>query len=199
MKVTRGRRLLAACLLLLAISAGGATYAATTAKGVSSGTLSRISARGTLIKLPRADRRAKRLRGSGITVVTLLGTAGGENLYRVGQQSGHACYGAGRTGAKWPLGVITCRIASPYFPSPEMPILDMSGAGMEWGHGPMHFLQVAGVAADGVASIGILDENGTVIESIPVHGNIYGASSLPADAVSLQARDASDHVLTQVP
>ena len=74
--------------------------------------LVRVSAHGTRVALPRNDVRTKRLHGSRMDDLTLLGTIGGRNIYRVGD-SAHACYGAGEADAAWPLGVIKCRNAAP--------------------------------------------------------------------------------------
>lgn len=157
--------------------------------------LSTVSAQGTKVALPPNDIRAKRLRGSGITDLTLLGTVGGRSLYRVGD-SAHPCFGAGDAGAAWPLGVIFCRIAPPYFPSREMPLFDFSTVGMDRGEAEMHYIRVEGVAADGVASVGLLDHNGATVERLPVRGNVYGAESLPMrTGVQLVALDARGNVL----
>jgi hypothetical protein len=60
----------------------------------------------------------------------------------------------------------------------------------------MHYIRVEGVAADGVASVGLLDRNGKTVERVPVHGNVYGAESLPArTGVRVVALDASGNVL----
>jgi hypothetical protein len=127
--------------------------------------------------------------------LTLLGTIGGRNIYRVGH-SAHPCFGAGDVGARWPLGVISCRDAAPYFPSREMPLFDFSMVGMDRGDAEMHYIRVAGVAADGVGSVGLLDRNGETVERLPVHSNVYGAESLPTrTGVRLVALDASGNVL----
>lgn len=157
--------------------------------------LSSVSARGTKVALPARDIRTKRLAGSRITELTLLGTIGGRSIYRVGD-SAHPCYGAGDAGASWPLGVIACRNAAPYFPSRQMPLFDFSTVGMDRGDGEMHYIRIVGVAADGVASVGLLDRNGATVERLPVRGNVYGAESLPTrSGVRLVALDASGNVV----
>jgi hypothetical protein len=130
------------------------------------------------VTLPPNDIRTKRLHGSRITDLTLLGTIGGRSIYRVGD-SAHPCYGVGNAGTRWPLGVIVCRNAAPYFPSRETPLLDFSRVGMDRGHAAMHYIRVEGVAADGVASVGLLERDGAMVERLPVRGNVYGAESRP--------------------
>jgi hypothetical protein len=180
-----------------AVVAGGIAWTVGSARSAPrpKPTLSTVAATGTKITLPPADVRTKRLRGSGIGDLTLLGTIGGRSIYRVGD-SAHPCYGAGDTGAAWPLGVIKCRNAAPYFPSRQMPLFDFSTVGMDRGDAAMHYIRVEGVAADGVASVGVLDQNGETVERLPVQGNVYGVASLPTrTGVRLVALDASGNAL----
>lgn len=154
-----------------------------------------VSAQGTSVALPPNDVRTKHLHGSGIDELTLLGTIGGRSIYRVGD-SEHACYGAGNADAAWPLGVVSCRNAPPYFPSREMPLFDFSTAGMDRTDAEMHYIRVAGVAADGVASVGLLNRSGAMVERLRVQANIYGAESLPTTTgVRLVALDESGNAL----
>jgi hypothetical protein len=184
-------------LAVAALVAGGIAWAVGSARSAprQKSTLSSVAATGTKITLPPADVRTKRLRGSGISDLTLLGTVGGRSIYRVGE-SAHPCYGAGEAGAAWPLGVIKCRNAAPYFPSRQMPLFDFSTVRMDRADAAMHYIRVEGVAADGVASVGVLDQNGETVERLPVQGNVYGAASLPTrTGVRLVALDASGNVL----
>lgn len=193
--------MLGGALVVATVVAGGIawTFGRTNDATRSKASFSTVSAQGTEVRLPPKDVRTKRLRGSRITELTLLGTVGGRSLYRVGG-SEHPCYGAGDTGASWPLGVISCRIAPPYFPSPELPLFDFSTVGMDRGDAEMHYIRVEGVAADGVASVDVLDRSGATVERLPVRANVYGAESLPtATAMRLVALDASDNVVGGAP
>jgi hypothetical protein len=184
-------------VVVAAVVAGGIAWTFGSARDATGAAPARstVSARGTKVALPAGDIRSKRLRGSGIADLTLLGTVGGRSIYRVGD-SAHACYGAGDADAAWPLGVIKCRNAAPYFPSQKMPLFDFSMVGMDRGDAEMHYIRVEGVAADGVASVGLLDRDGATVERLPVHGNVYGAESLPTrNGVRLVALDASGHVV----
>ena len=193
----RTARIAGLCVLVAAVVAGGIawTFGSTSSASKVRPALSTVSAHGTKVALPRNDIRTKRLHGSHMDDLTLLGTIGGRNLYRVGG-SARACYGAGDADAAWPLGVIKCRNAAPYFPSQEMPLFDFSMVGMDRGDAEMHYIRIEGVAADGVASVDLLDRNGATVERLPVHGNVYGAESVPTrNGVRLVALDASGHVL----
>ena len=77
-----------------------------------------------------------------------------------------------------------------------MPLFDFSVVGMDRSDAEMHFIRVEGVAAEGVASVGLLDHNGETVDRLSVHGNVYGAESLPTrTGVRLVALDASGNVL----
>jgi hypothetical protein len=186
-------------LLVAGVTAGAVAWAFGSSSTVEKSTgLSTLSAQGTPVTLPPNDVRTKHLRGSHVTKVALLGTVGGRSFYRVGA-SAHPCYGAGRAGAAWPLGVIMCRNAPPYFPSPEMPVLDLSVVGMDRGDAEMHYIRVQGLAADGVASIGVVDRDGATVARLPVRGNVYGAESLPtATGVRLVALDGNGHPVGRI-
>jgi hypothetical protein len=52
------------------------------------------------------------------------------------------------------------------------------------------------IAADGVASVELLDRNGATVERLPVHANVYGAESLPTmTGVRLVALDERGNAL----
>src|SRR5215216_4815149 len=87
-------------LVVAAVVAGGIawTFASASDATKPSPALSTVSAQGTKVALPPNDIRTKRLRGSGISDLTLLGTVGGRSLFRVGD-SAHPCFGAGDAGA----------------------------------------------------------------------------------------------------
>jgi hypothetical protein len=182
-----------------AVAAGGIAWTFGSAHDATRArpTLSTVSAQGRKVALSANDIRTKRLHGLRITDLTLLGTIGGRSIYRVEMgDSAHQCYGAGYAGARWPLGLVVCRNAAPYFPSREMPLFDFSMVGMDRGDGEMHYIRVEGVAADGVTSVGLLDRDGATVERMPVRGNVYGAESLPTSTgVRLVALDASGNVL----
>lgn len=71
------------------------------------------------------------------------------------------------------------------FPSPHHPLIDMFS-------GPK---QVSGFASDRVAEVALLNSMGRTVATIPVSRNIYVLLNPPADATTLEARDASGNVL----
>jgi hypothetical protein len=83
------------------------------------------------------------------------------------------------------------------FPSPGLPVLDFS-----------HFRaartgvvdRLAGFAADGVASVAVVDDAGTTIASAPVVDNLYAAVDLPqVPAAAVVARDSAGNELHRDP
>jgi hypothetical protein len=97
-----------------------------------------------------------------------------------------------------PVGIIACRGAAPYFPSADMPILDVSIVSVE--DGAPRFLRVAGLAADGVAGIAILDASGQQVQTIPVVSNVYATDTVvPRAGIRIAALDAQGAVIARVP
>lgn len=203
-----------AALALVAAAVGAATAlaggtrsttshraAAATLSSAELRSLSHLSAPGTPFTLPANDIRTQRLVAAGYRDVFLLARSNGRNFFRFTTKSGHDCFGTGRAGAAWPVGVISCRTAAPYFPSATVPILDLSVVGADAGDQQLHFYRLQGFAADGVTQLNVLDPAGAVIDTVPVIDNVYtsGATTLPATAVAIEALDASGHVLARVP
>jgi hypothetical protein len=75
----------------------------------------------------------------------------------------------------------------PGFPSAARPILDFS----RFTRGA----QLAGFAADGVATVELLDTGGGVIASAPVSDNVYADADPPAGGAGVQALDGSGAVV----
>jgi hypothetical protein len=157
-----------------------------------------VSSKGTPFDLPSNDPRTTRLQQAGYANISLLAVVDGRNFYRFQQQAGSSCFGTGASDATWPVGAIKCRIAAPYFPSPELPVLDLSDVGMQTGGVRPSYVRIEGFAADGVASIGAVEEDGTVTERIPVDGNVYSAPA-PANTVRLVALSEDNTVLADIP
>lgn len=159
--------------------------------------LSSVSSQGTPFALPPNDPRTARLQQAGYANISVLAVANGRNFYRFEQQSGASCFGTGESDATWPIGAIKCRIAPPYFPSPELPVLDLSQIAMQQGDVRPTYVRIEGFAADGVASVGAVDEDGAVIDRIPVRGNVYSAPA-PPSTVRLVALSEDNTVLANV-
>jgi hypothetical protein len=159
--------------------------------------LSRVSSPGRPITL--APGVIEKLHLDAWSEISLLATKGTRHFYRFERPAGNPCFGTGRTDAPYPIGMISCRIAAPFFPSPEMPVLDLSVVSIEKGD-TARFTRVQGIAADGVARVGILDADGNVAAEIPVENNVYSSDSVPRDTTAaLVAVGADGRILAAVP
>lgn len=201
-----GRKSLLFVVLSLAaiLALGAGAFAAIASRGSSSvptgASLSRVSAAGDPVGLP-AGRAREDLERSGFGSIYLLGSYGGRNLFLLRRSDGTGCYGSGRIDSAWPIGRYICESGPTPFPSPARPILDFSLAVQNTGDSTMHFEQVEGVAADGVAAIHVVGLDGHVIRRIPVEGNFYssGSADLGNSAVRIEAVDDGGRVLAVVP
>lgn len=76
------------------------------------------------------------------------------------------------------------------FPSDSVPVFDMSPiAGHPWIRNAQKFLDLVGVAADGIAKVGVIDQSGTLYTT-PVVDNYYSGDPPDAWASALVAFDA---------
>lgn len=138
-------------------------------------------------------------------VLERTGTAGGvvrnqghradKAFYRLTGTPRGTCYGIGfKTGAETDLNQIECGST---FPSTDQPILDASVI-EEDQTGAVRVVEVQGWAADGVASVAVLDASDRVVAEARVSRNIYAidAEALRSgDGVKLIARDRNGSVV----
>lgn len=164
--------------------------------------LSRLSARdGIPVSLPPQAAAALAQAGYKQRAV-LLATRGNLRFFAFESTSPSQrdCMGTGHVGDPTLYGVIMCRFAAPFFPSPAMPILDVSLVDISNANPTPHYLHMAGFAADGVAEIGVLNAAGDVVQTVPVQDNVYYTDSLASGTVAkLVALDAAGHVVGHWP
>jgi hypothetical protein len=107
--------------------------------------------------------------------LSLLAERGGTAFYSAPADTGAVCYGSG-SATTGHLAVLECPhaadTASFDFPSKDRPILDMSASVFNADTRTTSVVELSGFAADGVASVGIIDENG-VVHSAKVIDNVY--------------------------
>jgi hypothetical protein len=180
------RRLAALALAAAAIAAPAAAFADEI------GSLLGFSAQGTPVAT--GDTPFARLSGFseafqelGIpSTLQLLATRDGISFYVARRVDGKYCFAvasAGRRGAGCDLG----SPAGAVFPSPRRPIFDFS----RFSHGA----RLVGFAADGVASVALIDASGGVIASAPVIDNVYADASPPPGAAGVEALDVHGKVV----
>ena len=99
------------------------------------------------------------------------------------------CYAIGpvETGG---IAALACLRPPAEFPSAEAPILDMSGIAGDLQTHSTTFLELSGLAADGVARVGLIGADG-VLQDTEVQENIYYADLPQIEAKALVAFDPS--------
>jgi hypothetical protein len=116
----------------------------------------------------------------------LLDRRDGISFYAARRPDGILCFAVDSDTGKG----VGCDLGSPagaIFPSPERPIIDFS----RFSNGA----RLAGFAADGVATVALLDAAGATLASAPVVDNVYADANPPAGAVGVEALDTHGTVV----
>ena len=128
--------------------------------------------------------RLAALQSAGLTGIRLIGQTQGFAFYAFDLKNNRQCYDAVRqTTARIVGGIMRCSSnpTGPTFPSPERPVVDLSLVGADAGQ-PIHTIQLAGIAADGIAAVAVLGSDGNVYGKTQVVGNVYVSTGLPPQA-----------------
>jgi len=140
------------------------------------------------LRTPVERRRA--LVRSGLTGVRLIGSRAGLDFYVLDLRGGRDCYATGGGGRGRLFSSVTCPSGSA-FPSPTLPVMDESVTSEQ-----SHVLRLAGLAATGVAAVGVAAPDGTVRAKTRVRDNVFVNEHVPAAARGpLVAYDASGRVI----
>jgi len=184
-------------LAVAAVIAGGIawTFGAANNARKPNAALWAVSAQGTKVALPPNDLRTKRLHGTGIDDLTLLGTIGGRSIYRMGD-SAHPCYGAGNAA---PGGrSVSLSVATPRPTSRRGRCRSSTSPPSGWIAETLRCTTSAsrGSPPTGSRASNFSIETGATVERLPVHANVYGAESLPTmTGVRLVALDERGNAL----
>lgn len=179
--------------LLVPVAAGGLAAAAF-AFTSSSSALTQLSIGGTPVDpatLPAGERQT--LEQAGIAPsVSLVREAAGIRFYTAKSPSG-LCLITGRALSSRPhFGILVCPSG---FPSSELPILDYSPREAALTDRYPRLQVLAGFAADGIAGVGVQDEQGEV-QWTEVIRNTYASRAVPAgSATAIVARTASGEIV----
>jgi hypothetical protein len=114
------------------------------------------------------------------STLQLLGTRDGISFYAARRADGHFCF-AVQTGGGRGVG---CDLNDDSFPSATRPVLLWPA--------PRLF---AGFAADGVATVALLDASGATLATAPVSDNLFVGADRPAGAVAVEALDAQGNAI----
>lgn len=160
--------------ICVAVAAGVATVAVHRAHGSQREALWRMSNHGHNVSVGTRAKRAFRINDA-----QLLAVRDGRAFYRLQTQEGR-CYGVGAAAAVGEPGGEACPSGTP-FPSPFRPILDFSvyQGSVGTARSDLDVVRVEGFAADGIATVGILNRAGQVALRVPVSDNVYVLSHVP--------------------
>jgi hypothetical protein len=113
-----------------------------------------------------------------------LGTVNGVAFYATRNADGHFCFAMVRVDGQFGKG-FGCDLNADDFPSPDVQALTFP-----------ELTRLQGVAADGVATVQALDENGDVLDSTSVENNLFASTAdLPAGAAAaIRTLDAHGNV-----
>jgi hypothetical protein len=130
-----------------------------------------------------------------------LALRNGRAFYRLARRDGSVCYSVNTTGVDDRIGGTMCPHADSTFPSPSRPILDFSlFEATSHVRGDTHLITGQGFAADGVASVALVDETGHVIARAPTSSNVYTLDVPEGDvATAVAAYDDDGTEVARIP
>ena len=124
------------------------------------------------------------------STLALLGTRQGIRFYAA-QKPGGYCLAVVETatpaGSQRPASDVGCENGGDSFPSPRNPVSVFPVGG-----------RFAGFAADGVASVTLVDGSGRTLASANVSQNLFVSGAMPTGTVTVVALDAHGDVLAQI-
>jgi hypothetical protein len=125
------------------------------------------------------------------STMQLVATRDGIDFYAARRSDGYLCFAIDAAPGSDAHKGLGCDLGNPSlpgtpaFPSPARPIFDFSRFSDK----------LAGFAADGVATVDLLDSAGNVIDSVPVTDNVYADANPPGGGAAIEALDASGAVV----
>lgn len=125
-----------------------------------------------------------------------LGERGGHAFYIVSALTGGLCVAMGPRGS-YGLAVLACphgSAAAP-FPSLEEPLLGVSGVDYEPTSGGIQYFTLEGFAADGIARVGLIGDDGILYDAAVVQNIYYRKLGTAVSARALVAYDRSGAVV----
>jgi hypothetical protein len=167
--------LIASVLCLSALLVGAAGFATNTLDNHSASPV-KVSTQGKRLPyLSKSSVRRQLADAPATKSLSLLSVIGDLAFYRVGTPRDN-CYGVGAASSVGDPFQIKCWDA-------DTALMDLSTAEITPQTGGVRLLRVAGIAADGVASVGLKSANGDITDRVPVIGNVYVLESPPVATV----------------
>jgi len=140
----------------------------------------------------RSLARLSRLGEHDFKQIRLIASSAGRNFYRLHDAKGAPCYAVGDSApSAHRLAAIAC---APDFPSPEQPMLDFTVL-QRHANGDV-VVRAEGLAADGVAEVALIDEEGKALSEAPVVDNAFAFPKIAGSSVrGLVAYDTAGRAL----
>jgi hypothetical protein len=127
--------------------------------------------------------------------VRLLGERDGTSFYVSKQPDGNYCFGIGFAPAVNPrIDALVCGDQLGTFPSASEPIADLSGISPS-PDGSVRVNKLAGFATDAISRIELLNNNGNIVDSVPVSDNIYAANPTDVPVAVIAAVDQHGKII----
>jgi hypothetical protein len=124
----------------------------------------------------------------------------GIRIVRVPREDGSSCWGTSeRRSNEWQLTSFICESQFGRFPDAESPVMLLARGGFLSGTTLMVYESFVGLAADGVAKVGVIDEQDRLVPMADVDGNAFYADAPDGRVKSIVALDEAGDVIWRSP
>ena len=124
----------------------------------------------------------------------------GIRIVRVPREDGSSCWGTSdRRSNEWQLTSFICESQFGRFPDAESPVMLLARGGFVSGTILMVYESFIGLAADGVAKVGVIDEQDRLVPMADVDGNAFYAEAPEGRVKSVVALDEAGEVIWKSP
>ena len=124
----------------------------------------------------------------------------GVRFVRLPREDGSSCWGTSeRRSNEWQLTNFVCESQFGRFPDSESPVLLLARGGILNGTDLMVYESFLGLAADGVANVGVIDEQDRLVPMADVDGNAFSGDAPDGRVKSVVALDEAGEVIWRSP
>jgi hypothetical protein len=124
----------------------------------------------------------------------------GIRIVRVPREDGSSCWGTSeRRSNEWQLKSFICESQFGRFPDAESPVMLLARGGFLSGTTLMVYESFVGLAADGVAKVGVIDEQDRLVPIADVDGNAFYGDAPEGRVKSVVALDEAGDVIWRSP
>jgi hypothetical protein len=124
----------------------------------------------------------------------------GIRIVRVPREDGSSCWGTSeRRSNEWQLASFICESQFGRFPDSQTPVMLLARGGFLSGTTLMVYESFVGLAADGVAKVGVIDEQDRLVPMADVDGNAFYGDAPEGRVKSIVALDEAGEVIWRSP